>query len=206
MINLLPPAYKDGYRFARRNVALRKWLLVCIVALIGLAALATYGSLIMNQSKVEYRDRISAAKETLEKEKFKETQQRVQEITNSLKLVKQVLSQEVLFSQLLKQVGTIIPDNANLTGLTITQTQGAIDITAQAADYNTATQVQVNLSDPKNMVFSRADIVGIDCSTKTTDTSSEPTGETDYPCRVTVRALFAPDNPFLFINSKGSAS
>jgi hypothetical protein len=57
--------------------------------------------------------------------------------------------------------------------------------------------VQVNLADPTNKIFSKADIVSITCSSSN---ALSPL----YPCTVNVRALFVTNNPFLFINSKGS--
>ena len=204
MINLLPPEVKSTYSFARRNVTLRKWLIACIVALIGLGGLATLGLLSLRQSSVQFKKENIAASQVLESERYGQTQQRVQDISNSFKLVVRVLSQQVLFSELLKQIATTIPDNANLTGLNITQTQGGIDISAEAIDYKTATQVQVNLNDPANKIFSKADIVTVGCGSGTSSESSESETSSRYPCRVTVRALFAPNNPYLFINSKGT--
>ena len=199
MINLLPPELKSGYSYARRNVALRKWVAMFLIALVGMGAIATYGLLSLQQSRQHYNDKIVASEAMLQNENFDATQKRVQDISNSFKLVVKVLGQEVLFSQLLKQIATTIPPNANLTGLNISQTQGAIDISANAADYNTATQVQVNLADPKNKIFSKADIVSINCSPNSNNANSGNI----YPCTVTIRALFAPNNPYLFINSKG---
>jgi hypothetical protein len=195
MINLMPPELKTGYMYARRNVGLRKWVVMFLVALVGLGALATYGLLSIKQSTAHNTDQISATEAAFEKEKSADTQKHVQDISNNFKLAVKVLSQEVLFSQLIKQVGATIPNNANLTGLTINQIQGGIDISANATDYKTATQVQVNLADPKNKIFNKADIVSITCGT---------TGESNaaYPCTVNIRALFASDNPFLFINNK----
>jgi hypothetical protein len=192
MINLMPPELKTGYRYARRNVVLQKWVMTFLAALIGLGALGTYGLLNIKQSSVHYNNQITATKTAFEKERSTDTQKHVQDISNNFKLAVKVLSQEVLFSQLIKQIAATIPANANLTGLTINQVQGGIDISANATDYKTATQVQVNLADPKNKIFSKADIVSIACS-----------GEnTDYPCTVNLRALFAGNNPFLFINNK----
>jgi len=196
MINLMPNDVKTGYTYARRNVVLRKWVIAFLVAFVGLGALATYGLLTIKQSTSHYKDQIAATEKTFEQENSSATQQRVKDISNDFKLAVKVLSQEVLFSQLIKQVAAAIPYNANLTGLNINQTQGGIDITADATDYKTATQVQVNLADPNNKIFSKADIVSITCNNSTTQTSV-------YPCTVNIRALFASNNPFLFINSKG---
>lgn len=201
MINLLPPEIKTGYRYARRNVVLRKWVVVFVVALVGLGAIATYGLLALHQSSASYSRQISQTEATFKQEKYAETQKCVQDISGSFKLVLKVLGQEVLFSQLIKQIAATIPLNANLTGLNISQVQGAIDISAVATDYNTATQVQVNLADPQNKIFSKADIVSITCNSN----SNTDGTNSRYPCSVNIRALFAPNNPFLFINSKGQA-
>lgn len=198
MINLLPPEIKSGYRYARRNVRLRSWVVMCLVALVGLGGLTTYGLVALHRSTVHYDNQIAATQALFQKEKFSATQTQVKDISNSFKLVVKVLKQEVLFSQLLKQVAAIIPANANLTGLTISQTQGAIDITAITTDYKTATQVQVNLADPANKIFSKADIVSITCGNTN---AINP----NYPCTINIRALFAANNPFLFINSKAAS-
>lgn len=196
MINLLPLDLKTGYRYARLNVALRKWVVMFVVALVGLGALATYGLLSFGQSTTHYQSEIARTEAAIQKEQFAATQKRVLDISNNFKLAVKVLGQEVLFSQLLKQIAAIIPQNTNLTGLNISQTQGAIDISATAIDYKAATQLQVNLADPDNKIFSKADILNVAC-----DTSPENTAL--YPCTVNIRALFATNNPFLFINSKG---
>jgi len=196
MINLMPPELKTGYLYARSNVILRKWVIAFLVAFLGLGALATYGMLTLKQSTLHYQNEITATQQIFAQEKSTQTQKQVQDISNNFKLAVKVLSQEVLFSQLIKQVAVAIPDNANLTGLTINQTQGGIDITADATDYKTASQVQVNLADPNNKIFSKADIVSIVCNGNSADPK--------YPCTVTIRALFAANNPFLFINNNTS--
>jgi hypothetical protein len=190
MINLLPPELKTGYVYARKNVVLRTWIVLALIALAGLGALATYGLLDLKQSTDRYDKQIAATQAVFKQERSTEIQQQVKDISNNFKLAVKVLSQEILFSKLIKQIGTAIPNNANLTGLTITQTKGGIDISAEAKDYKTATQIQVNLADPNNKIFSKADLVSITCD----DDKSA------YPCKVNIRALFAQNNPFLFTN------
>lgn len=197
MINLLPPDIKSGYRYARRNVVLRRWVITCLVALVGLGIIITYGLLSLQHSTDQYKRQNESTQKLLNKENYAGTQTQVKDISNSFKLVVKVLGQEVLFSQLLRQIAEVIPYNANLTGLNINQTKGAIDISAVATDYNTATQVQINLGDPANKIFSKADLVSVTCN-------SGNAVDPHYPCTVNVRALFTANNPFLFINSKGT--
>jgi Tfp pilus assembly protein PilN len=198
VINLLPPDLKDGYRYASHNHRLVRWVIMFGIGLVGVGAIAAAGIIYMQQTTESYTDNITAANASLKKQHLVETETEVKEISNNLKLVVQVLSREVLFSKLLKQLANVTPANTVLTNLTIAQTSGGISITAKAIDYQSATQLQVNLADPANKIFSKADIIAINCSS--TDKTSI------YPCTVTLRALFAEDNPFVFFNSDGTAA
>lgn len=197
MINLLPPAVKSGYDYGRRNVALRRWVILFAGALVGLGIIASLGLFTIQRSTIDYNNKIAGTQALFKKENFAGTQAQVEDISSSFKLVVKVLGQEVLFSKLIQQIAAAIPANANLTGLNINQAQSGIDITAEAANYSTATQVQVNLADPDNKIFSKADIVSITCGGASATNAK-------YPCTVNIRALFAANNPFLFINSKAA--
>lgn len=200
MINLLPPDLKSDYRFARRNTSLLRQIVLLGVGLAGLAVVAAAGLMYLQQAANTYSAQAKTIEQSLAEQKQKEVEKRVQDISNSLKLAVQVLSQEVLFSQLLKRLAVVIPSNASLTGVTLSQLQGAIDLSARTVDYNSATQLQVNLADPTNKIFSKADIVSIICTSGSTDPAAAK-----YPCAVTIRAQFATDNPFLFINDKAGS-
>jgi Tfp pilus assembly protein PilN len=192
MINLLPPEVKTGYRYARRNVSLRKWVLVCLIGLIGLGIIVTYGLLSLRQENARYDKQIAAIETQLKKDKLEQTKTQIKDISSSLKLAVQVLSNEVLFSKLIQQIGAVMPKGTVLTGLTINQLNGGIDLSAVSTTYGSATQVQVNLADPENKIFSKVDINSINCG----GTAQNAT----YPCTVQLRALFNTTNPFLLIN------
>lgn len=196
MINLLPPAVKEEYRYGLRNTSLVTWLTAFVVALIGMGVLATYGLLTLQNSTQTYDVKVKAEQASLAKQNLVGTEAQVKDTTTNLKLVVQVLSKEVLFSKLLRQIAEVTPSNVVLKNLNINQTTGGIDITAGAGNYQSATQVQVNLQDPANKLFSKADIVSITCEKQAENPA--------YPCTVQIRALFASNNPYLFINSKGS--
>lgn len=193
MINLLPPETKQGYRYGAANVRLVHWVIASLIALAGLGIIGTYGWLSLHQDMVNYQGQVADTQATLQREKQKETYAQVQDISNSFRLVVQVLSKEVLFSKLLNKMATTLPSGSYLSDLSIGKVQGGLDVSAQAVDYKTATQVQVNLADPANGIFAKADIINITCTAKN---ALDPT----HPCTVTIRALFSQNNPFLFIN------
>ena len=202
MINLLPPEIKQDYKYARHNTKLVNRVVVASVALLGLAAISVGGIWYLKQAVKPYDAQIVAAETNLKQQDQAGTEKQVKDISDNLKLVIQVLSKEILFSQLLKQLAVIIPNNATLTSFTVSQTVGALDITANTVDYNAATQLQVNLADPTNKIFSKADIISINCiTTQGADSSSGSNAKSKYPCTATIRALFATNNPFLFISN-----
>jgi Tfp pilus assembly protein PilN len=197
MINLLPADAKQNITYARHNTKLLHWAIVLLIGIAGTAIIVVIGLFYITQSTNSYATQVEKTTAELNAQKLPETEKRVEDISGSLKLVVQVLSREILFSKLFKQIGTAIPAKASLTGLSISKVSGGIDLTAVASDYNTATQVQVNLQDPANKIFDKADIVNIACA-------STSTSDPRYPCTVSIRAQFAANNPFLFINTTGS--
>jgi Tfp pilus assembly protein PilN len=202
MINLMPTDLKQTYQYAHRNTKLLSWLAALGVGLIGLVGITLYGTIYINQTAASYNHENAITKASLTHQQLSQVETNVQSISDSFELVVRVLSQEVLFSKLLEQLATITPANVNLTSLDISNVQGGIDITAEASDYNAATQLEVNLADPTNKLFSKADIESISCSSggASTTTQTDP----GYPCDVVVRALFTANNPFLFINNSNA--
>lgn len=199
MINLLPPDIKQDYHYARRNTRLVGWVFAMALAFAGLAFISVGGIWYLNQTANDYTKQIGVLEDDLRRQNQAEVEKEVKDISNSLQLAVQVLSKEVLFSKLLRQLAVVTPNDATLSSLNISQIQGGIDISASTADYKAATQLQVNLADPTNRIFSKADIVNINCVTPSA--SSAATAQSKYPCTVTIRALFANNNPFLFINN-----
>lgn len=193
MINLLPPELKQAYRYGRVNRHLIHWIFVFAIGIVGAAVITAFGYLYLNQTANSYKNQIAASNQQLASQNLSTVQNQVKEISNNLNLVVQVLSKQVLFSELLQQLTKLMPPDTNLTGLSISQAQGAIDITAAAKNYSAATQIQVNLTSPNNQLFSKADIVSISCA-----------GTNAYPCSVTLRALFSPNSSYMFINNKVS--
>lgn len=196
MINLLPTATKQQLLFARRNSALKSWIVATVIGLAGILIVIAAGLLFIGRSQTVWQKQVDDTKQQLQAQQLTETQNRVTEMSDSIKLASQVLSKQVLFSKLLSQVTSVLPAGTSLQSLSIKSAEGGIDLTAVAKDYQSATQVQINLSDPKNKVFEKADIVSVSCQ--------EAVGE--YPCTVTLRALFAKDNVFQYSTARTGAT
>lgn len=193
MINLLPPATKETIGYARRNTQL---LRACFVILLIIACIVTLfgaGQWYLASSTAKYEDQVAQLKTSLEEQDIEGTKQRIQDLSGSVKLVLQVLSQEILFSKLLRQAGSVMPNGAALNSLEISDDLKGIDISAGVENYQVGTQVQINLSDPNNKLFEKVDLISVTCN------GSAPAG---YPCTAKLRALFGDNSPYLFINNE----
>jgi hypothetical protein len=197
MINLLPPETRKNITYARRNAHLRRWFCGVLVGIAGIALVTGAGYVYMERLGHSYKAQAVQAQADFDKQNPAAIKKQVEDISSSLKLVTQVLSREVLFSKLLSQIGATLPPGSVLLGLSINKVEGGIDLQAGATDYQTASQVQVNLQDPNNKIFDKADIISIRCDNSSTSGS--------YPCKVTIRAQFTKNNPFLFINNASTS-
>lgn len=197
MINLLPPDIKQTYRYARLNQRLSLWSVAFLLAIVGTAGLTFTGINIMDRSSKTYQREVAETQAELKRQNIDGVEKQVGEISGNLKLMVQVLSKEILFSKLLTRLGNATPANVVLTDLSISQTEQAIDLKAQARDYNGATQLQANLADEANQIFSKADIVNITCN----PTAGATGINAQYPCTTSIRALLTENSPFLFISN-----
>ena len=191
MINLIPPKTRSDILYARRNKALRGWIFALLIGMAGVLLVVIVGLIQIDQKAAQLDKEIAIAHESLKEQKLEETNSQVQDMSNNFKLVTQVLSKQVLFSEVLKQVGSTMPDGAALSTLSIEELSGGIDLQVAAKDFQTATQVQVNLADSENKLFSKVDIINITCGG----------ADSTYPCSGSYRALYADKNPFFFLNS-----
>lgn len=200
MINLIPPELRTSLKYARKNTMLRRWAISLMMILVLMTITIISGLVYLRQTSSSLAKQIEASKSGLQIQNQESVQKNVEDLSSTLKLVVQVLSREVLFSKLLKQVGSVMPKGSILTTLSINQLSGGLDLQAKASDYQTATQVQLNLQDPKSLLFEKVDIVNIQCQTSV---SVDPIAS-KYPCTIQLRALFNKTNPFLFIGNTGS--
>lgn len=196
MINLLPPETRQNIMHARHSKILLKWIVAISIGLAGILIVILFGLFYIDQTTKQISQQVNQGQQELKTLKIEETQKRVEEMSNSFKLATQVLSQQVLFSEVLQQVGAVMPNGASLANLSVEQLSGGLNLQVKVIDHQTATQVQVNLEDPANKLFERVDLVSTTCSDENSQTDNQ------YGCTANYRALFKADNnPFLLLTT-----
>lgn len=190
MINLLPPDYIAQIHSGRFNATLRRWFLAIIFATIGLVFMLASGWFYIDRQTKNLDQKIDITEQQLEQQDLVQVQKDAAKITSDVKLINQVLSREIRFSSLIQDMGKIMPQGTILDGLSLSKVSGAVDLSTSATDYNTAAQIAVNLSDKKNGLFSKVDIVNISCGSTTAE----------YKCSGTFKALFDPATGKNYLN------
>ncbi len=198
MINLMPTDAKQAISYARLNSRLAKWTISCLVIIAVMAATVFVGGLYIDRTKNSLTTSIEETKQTIATQKLDQTKQEADSISAGVKLIVQVLSKEVQFSKLLQQLGKLMPTGATLGDIQLSnKVSGALVLTANALDYQSATQVQVNLQDPKNNLFDKVDTLSVNCVDTSASTTS--TVNSRYKCQIVIRALFKKDAVGVFL-------
>ena len=193
MINLLPPSYADAIRYGRQNSVLRKWLIGAGAAIGILAVIIFSGWVYIDQQSNSLQKGIDATKQQLSDQNLAQVQKDAKEISGDVNVIDKLLSQEIRFSELIQAIGNIMPPGTALGTLSLSnKVAGGIDITAGANDGAAVAQIATNLSDPKNQLFIKADIVSVNCD----NNPNEP-----FPCSVILRALFSPSAQTRFLST-----
>jgi len=196
MINLLPTQEKDTIKYARYNSQLRRWVVGTLVGLIGVVLVTLGSQFILRQNTHDYELAVASNKASLKQQDQKNTLEKVKNIQDNFKLAIDVLSREVLFSKLLPRVGQVMPSGTVLENLSLNteNDQTAVDLSASAKDFISGSQIQVNLIDPNNKLFKKADLVDVVCN----NDKKEPS---EYPCKVTMRVLPSDSGEFLLLDN-----
>ena len=190
MINLLPGDYKLSLHDGRLNIRLSRWLIFGLVIIAGMLIILGVGWLYMDQQIKNLNQSISTTQTQLKEQNLEEVREQADEISNNIKVINQVLSQEIRFSKLFQEIGSLMPSGTALSSVAVPGKPNAIDLHAVTLTPDAVAQIAVNLSDPKYKLFTKVDIVVITCS-------EENPG---YKCTATLTALFDPQTFKRFLN------
>ncbi len=192
MINLLPTEQKHQLLYAKRNRSLLHWCMAAGIAIAGIGGMVVFGQLYIAKAEENMQNTVENTTARITSAALESSNKEYESLASGVKTVVQILQKQLLFSQLVPKIGSVLPDGAVLTGLTLTSGDVALDLQIETTSANTASQTQVNFADPKNQLFDKADIVSISC---------EDEGDDPYPCNLSMRALYKSDASFLFLNS-----
>ena len=198
MINLLPGGIKEEITFGRRNRLLLRWLFVVFMVIATVAAMTVFGQFYINRNIHSLQAVAKVTQERIANQNLASTQKDIQSLSNNFATVTQLLGRQLMFSKLFVKIGSIIPNGAILSGITLSTSSSAIDLNVIAVNREAATQAFVNISDPKNGLFDKADLISVNCTTGSANTTASAS---KYPCTAMIKVIIKNDSSFYFLNS-----
>ena len=196
MINLMPIGIRKDREYGRKNAVLLKWLIQSATAMLLLLLFIIIGFGIMDKAQTAADSNKNAVSTSMSDEKLDETKKAYAEFSSNLKTVTQILSKQVIYSSLIKQIGSVTPPGASLNTISIASSDNALDLNFTIKSSDIAPVLQLNLQDIKNKLFEKADIIQVNC-TQADDSTSK--------CSAQLRAAYRKDAAFLFINTLGAS-
>lgn len=116
MINLLPDTQKIEIRSARVNVVLTRYIVIILLAFAFLAALLAGSYVVLSQTKSTAEKRIALNSAKTEADT---TKAQVDALSASLSQTKTILDQEVLYSNVLMNIGQQMPTGTVLASVSL---------------------------------------------------------------------------------------
>lgn len=183
MINLLPSEIKENIYYGRKNSTIVRWIIANTAMILAILVVLFFGGVFIDHSRQNLTTSNELIETNIKAEKLDTVQEDAKELSDGVKLISQILSQELLFSKLLQELGGLMPEKTVLGSVSLTSNISTpLDITASAIDYNAATQVQLNFQDKTKGLFETVDANNITC------TNDEKTA---YKCTISIRAKFS---------------
>ncbi len=179
MINLLPPGRVLDIRIARNNTILRRYIeLIIFGSLILLAAIlvARYFFGIQNDNVQRTVDLNNAKISSLEP-----VQKQAEELSATVNTISGLLSRNVKFSDMLTQIGGIMPPGSVLTGLkfSLEDVEAPLVVSAQVDNEQKAAILRNNLA--ASSLFEKAELKNITKIEEEETTATAPTVTATVP-------------------------
>lgn len=181
MINLLPPDSKRQLRAARRNVSLQRYAL--FVGAVAILVFATFGFGYYLTTQEHNRLSAEIAASSANTAKYNAVRTSANQFTKDLSTAKVILSNEVVFSDLIIEITKTLPKNVVLSELNLSTETFGTEMSIQARAKNPDDgPISLKSALEKSDLFGNVKIVSID--EKPLDTNStallKPM-ERDYP-------------------------
>ncbi len=178
MINLLPPERLASMRLARSNTVLLRYLELIVISMFVLIMAIVAAQYFLNTQQKNTQQLLD-----INQKKVKElepVQKEAEELSATVNTISSLLSKNVKFSEMLTQIGGLMPPGSVLTGLqfSIEDLKAPLAISAQVEDEQKAAVLRNNLAN--SSLFSKVEI-----KTITTIEEDDPAASQNNPYKFT---------------------
>ncbi len=198
MINLLPPKRLLNMRIARSNTELRRYVELTVISMAVLAFAVAAAYYFLNNQNKDTKQVVAINQAQVNQ--LKPVQQQAEQLSATVSTISGLLSTNVKFSDMLIQIGGLMPSGSVLTGtqFSLEDLDAPLIVSAQVETEEKAAILRNNLAN--SPLFSGADIKSIieidepESSTASTGTEAQAPAaaskEARYKYTTTINAYF----------------
>jgi Tfp pilus assembly protein PilN len=192
MINLLPPKRLLSMRIARTNTILRRYLELTLLSVVVIAGAVVAAYFILNNQQHDIQKTLAINQAKVKK--LEPIQKEAEQLSATITTIARLMSKNVKFSEMLTQIGSVMPPGSSLTGLqfSLEDTTSPLIVSAQVASEERAAVLRNNLAN--SLLFKDAKIVTITEIKEEKPTENDPAApavaENPYKYTVTINAYF----------------
>ena len=169
MINLLPPKRVLDIKIARTNTILSRYIKLLLLSILVLTAavIAAHYFFIIQESNTQHTLAINQKKV----QQLEPVQKQAEDLSQTVNTISGLLSRNIKFSDMLTQIGSIMPPGSVLTGLqfSIEDVESPLVVSAQVDNAQKAAVLRNNLA--SSPLFKKAEIKNITQIEKKSDTN-----------------------------------
>ena len=162
MINLIPTKVKKNIKFAKYNVLSVKYITLVLTLIAIMVGLLIYSKSTLTNTQSNLKR--SVEENQARAAKLKSVNDDAKELSDTIKTIGNIFNQEVRFSELLKEIGAILPAGTTLSSLILSRdATNPVRLSVKLDTAEKAGVLQQNIIESK--LFVGADIINVTDST-----------------------------------------
>lgn len=156
MINLLPSDIKTTMDYGRRNVRVFNWLSGVVFGILVISAVAVVGRLTILTARNQAVEQKKSIEANIDSDEYRAIEEQYGAYVTALTNTKKIYQGEILFSRLIRKVGTLLPPESRLSNISLTDKDKAVNLDFNNSAENLGPLIQTNLSNQGIQVMQRS--------------------------------------------------
>jgi len=155
MINLLPEDVKNNFYYGRKNSQVISWLTTVLFGIAMLLVVAAIGRLTIQTARNQTVVQKQAVEDQLKNANYDTINGQYSEFVDGLGNVKKLYQQQVLYSRLIRKLGTLLPPGTKITNISIGDKDRAISLNFDNEVEGMGPTIQLNLTDQGKQIANK---------------------------------------------------
>lgn len=167
MINLLPANVKQDIGYARKNKVIWTWIVVLWVFLLAIVLVICVGTFFISQRASNLNRLVEISEQRVKDQNLAEYQKKAETFSNDLNTAVKLLENQLLFSKIIRTIGSVLPPSVTLETLTYSVEEEVLTLNLVGPNQSaiaTAFQNITNSQEISKNLFTKADLVKVECN------------------------------------------